>query len=140
MLSKKTILENQYNCQRLSCNQTTQSRSNNAQILFSKGQDTHKRCNGKSTFCFVPALGSKEALMRLQSSTVCFYQTESFYRPLVHSNLSFIFTETFRWLIFYTVNYRRQSIKGELAISNVYHYQASWLFQELCLFSKPNRV
>ena len=47
-----------------------------------------------------------------------FLAKESFYRPLVHSNLSFIFTETFRWLIFYTVNYRRQSIEGELAISN----------------------
>ena len=65
---------------------------------------------------------------------------ESFYRPLVMSTLSFIFTETFRWQIFYTVNYRRQLIKDELPISNVYHYQASWLFQDLCLFTKPNRV
>ena len=58
---------------------------------------------------------------------------ESFYRPLVISNLSFIFTETFRWQIFYTVNYRRQWTKDELPISNAYYYQASWLFQELCL-------
>ena len=36
---------------------------------------------------------------------------ESFYRPLVISNLSFIFTETLRWQIFYTVNYRRKLIK-----------------------------
>ena len=58
---------------------------------------------------------------------------ESFYRPLVLSNLLFIFTEKFRWLIFYTVYYRRQWTKDELPISNAYHYQASWLFQELCL-------
>ena len=41
ILSQKTIPEKQYNCQRLCFNQTTQSRTKDAQKLFSKGQKTH---------------------------------------------------------------------------------------------------
>ena len=53
-----------YSCQRLGSNQTTQSRTKDAQRLFKRTKDTHKRNNSKSTFCFLPAKSSKEALMK----------------------------------------------------------------------------
>ena len=108
---------------------------------------TYRRNNGKSTFCFLPC--QLKAVRKpwwnhkplpFVFTKHFFHAIESFHRQLVKSNLSFIITETFRWQIFYTVNYRRQLINHELPISNVYHYQANWLFQELCLLSKPNRV
>ena len=130
-------LQPNYSIQKQGCSKT----------FLKNKRHTHKRNNGKSTFCFLPCQLKAVRKPWWNHKPLPFVFTkhfllaiESFYRPLVMSNLSFIITETFRWQIFYTVNYRRQLINHELPISNVYHYQANWLFQELCLLSKPNRV
>ena len=80
---------------------------------FSKGQKTHtKEIIANRHFVFFQLKAVRKPWWNHKPLPFVFtkhffHAIESFYRPLVMSNRSFIITETFRWLIFYNVNYRR---------------------------------
>ena len=97
----------------LGSNQTTQSRTKDAQRLFKRTKDTHKKeimANRHFVFFQLKAVRKpwwNHKPLPFVFTKHFFHAIESFYRPLVMSNRSFIITETFRWQIFYNVNYRR---------------------------------
>ena len=102
-----------YSCQRLGSNQTTQSRTKDAQRLFKRTKDTHtKEIMANRHFVFFQLKAVRKPWWNHKPLPFVFtkhffHAIESFYRPLVMSNRSFIITETFRWQIFCNVNYRR---------------------------------